>query len=218
MTSERAEKGKKQETTRWKVCSNVKVQVGRDSVVGIATSFELDRSGIEPQWGRDFSHPFRPASRPTQTLVQRVTYLFPGRKADGAWRGVALTTHTYLTPVLKKEYSYTSIPPPGLHGLLWGRNLVLPRYSAWFTIGFESLLHCLQAGPTLCTYVYSQAKFRYVSWGPPPSSSGKTTPQNKKQRCLTVSVVPCTHHYISGPLSNTELFTPHLPRKHQYVK
>ena len=29
---------------------------GRDSVVGIATSYGLDGSGIESWWGRDFRH------------------------------------------------------------------------------------------------------------------------------------------------------------------
>ena len=81
--SERTEKGKKQKMTRCRFCGSVKVQVGRDSVVGRATRYELYHSGIEPQWGRDFSHPFRPASGPKQTPVQRVTYLFPGRKAAG---------------------------------------------------------------------------------------------------------------------------------------
>jgi hypothetical protein len=32
-------------------------------------------------------------------------------------RGVELTTHPHLVPRLKKEYSYTSTPPLGLHGL-----------------------------------------------------------------------------------------------------
>jgi len=31
---------------------------------------------------------------------------------------VALTTHSYLVPRLKKEKSYTSTPPLGLRGLL----------------------------------------------------------------------------------------------------
>jgi hypothetical protein len=32
-------------------------------------------------------------------------------------RGVTLTIHAHLLPRLKKEYSYTSTPPPGLRGL-----------------------------------------------------------------------------------------------------
>jgi len=35
-------------------------------------------------------------------------------------RGVALTTHAHLAPMLKEEYSYTSIPRLGLHGLCQG--------------------------------------------------------------------------------------------------
>jgi hypothetical protein len=46
--------------------------VGRDSVVGIATRYELDGPGIESRWGRDFQHPSRPALGPTQPPVQRV--------------------------------------------------------------------------------------------------------------------------------------------------
>jgi len=49
-------------------------------------------------------------------------------------RGVTLTTHLHLAPRLKKEYSYTSTPPLGLHGLFLGEllkkaglDLELPR-------------------------------------------------------------------------------------------
>jgi len=31
-----------------------------------------------------------------------------------------LTTHPYLAPRLKKEYSYTSTPLLGFHGMFWG--------------------------------------------------------------------------------------------------
>ena len=40
--------------------------VGQDSVVSIATCYELDGQGIETQWGRDFQHLSRPALGPTQ--------------------------------------------------------------------------------------------------------------------------------------------------------
>jgi hypothetical protein len=46
--------------------------VGRYSVFGIATRYELDRPGIESRWERDFQHPSRPALGPTQSLVQWV--------------------------------------------------------------------------------------------------------------------------------------------------
>ena len=46
--------------------------MGRDSSVGIATLYGLDGPGIEPWWGRDFPHPFRPAVGPTQPPIQWV--------------------------------------------------------------------------------------------------------------------------------------------------
>jgi len=39
------------------------------------TAFGLDGPGIESRWGRDFSHPPRPALRPTQPPVQWVPCL-----------------------------------------------------------------------------------------------------------------------------------------------
>jgi hypothetical protein len=46
--------------------------VGRDSSVGIGTRYGLDGPGIERRWGRDFSHPSRPALGPTQPPIQWV--------------------------------------------------------------------------------------------------------------------------------------------------
>jgi hypothetical protein len=46
--------------------------VGRDSVVGIATRYELDGPGIESRWGRDFHLPSIPVLGPTQPPVQWV--------------------------------------------------------------------------------------------------------------------------------------------------
>ena len=45
----------------------------------------LDVRGIESRWGRDFSHPSRPAPNPTQPHLMWVSSLFPGGKAAGAW-------------------------------------------------------------------------------------------------------------------------------------
>jgi hypothetical protein len=56
--------------------------VGRDTVVGIATRYELDGPG----WWRDFLDSSRPAPRPTQPPVQWVPGLFSLCKAAGAWR------------------------------------------------------------------------------------------------------------------------------------
>jgi hypothetical protein len=43
--------------------------VGRDSAVGIATRYRLECPRIESRWGRDFSHPSRPALGPTQPPI-----------------------------------------------------------------------------------------------------------------------------------------------------
>jgi hypothetical protein len=44
----------------------------RDSVVSIATRYELDGPGIESRWWRDFQHPSRPALGSTHFPVQWV--------------------------------------------------------------------------------------------------------------------------------------------------
>ena len=59
--------------------------VGRDSVVDIATSYGLDGPGIESRRGRDFPYPFRLALGPTQLPEQWVPGLFAGDKLAGAW-------------------------------------------------------------------------------------------------------------------------------------
>ena len=63
--------------------------VGRDSSVGIATRHGLDGPGIEPRWGRDFSHPSRMALGPTQSPIQWV----PGLSRGQSGRELPLTTN-----------------------------------------------------------------------------------------------------------------------------
>ena len=58
---------------------------GRDSWVGVMTRYGPDGPRFESQWGRDFSHPSRPALRPTQPPIQWVPGLSRG-KAAGTWR------------------------------------------------------------------------------------------------------------------------------------
>ena len=40
--------------------------VGRDIVVGVATRYGLDGTGIQSRWGRNFPHPSKPPLGPTQ--------------------------------------------------------------------------------------------------------------------------------------------------------
>ena len=84
--------------------------MGRDSSVGIATGYGLDGPGIESRLERDFPHLSRPALGPTQHPVQLVPGLSRGEKSG---RGVTLTAHPLLVPLVMKEYSYTSTPPMG---------------------------------------------------------------------------------------------------------
>ena len=56
---------------------------GRDSVVGIATRYGLDGSGIESRCGRDFPHPSRPALGAYPASCTMGTGSFPGVKRPG---------------------------------------------------------------------------------------------------------------------------------------
>jgi hypothetical protein len=87
--------------------------VGRDSSVGIATTLRAGRSGDRIPVGARFSTPVQtgPGAYPASCTMG--TGSFSGIKRPG--RG--LTNHYHLAPMLKKEYSYTSTPPLGLHGL-----------------------------------------------------------------------------------------------------
>jgi hypothetical protein len=59
---------------------------GWGSSVGIVTCYGLYGPGMESRCGRDFPHLSRSALGLTQLPVQRVTGIFPGRKAAGVWR------------------------------------------------------------------------------------------------------------------------------------
>ena len=69
------------------------------SVVGIATGYGLERSGIESRWGRDFP-PVQtgPGAHPASCTMG--TGSFPGVKCG---RGVLLTTHPILVPRSRKS-------------------------------------------------------------------------------------------------------------------
>ena len=47
--------------------------MGWDSIVGIATHYQLDGPGIESSWGQNILHLSRPALGPTQPPIQWVS-------------------------------------------------------------------------------------------------------------------------------------------------
>ena len=75
--------------------------------------YGLDGPGIESWWERDFTHSSRPALGPTQPPIQWLLGLSPRAKRPG--RGVDHPSH--LAMRLEKDYSYTTNPPLGFHGL-----------------------------------------------------------------------------------------------------
>jgi len=96
---------------------NTTTTVCRDSSVGIATRT------VNPDGGESFrTRPDQPEGPPSlQYNGYRVS--FPGGKAPGC--GVKHPPNT--APMLKKGWSYTSIPPLGLRGLFEGELYLLPR-------------------------------------------------------------------------------------------
>ena len=85
----------------------------RDSSVGTATRYGLDRPGMESRWGMRFSASVQTDPGAHQTSCTMGNFFFFGGKVA---RGVALITHP-LVLGLKEEYSYTSTCRLGLKGL-----------------------------------------------------------------------------------------------------
>jgi hypothetical protein len=73
---------------------------GPGSVVGIAIGYGLDGPGIESRWGARFSSPVQtdPGAHPVSCTIG--TGSFPGVKSG---RGVTLTPHPLLVPLVMKE-------------------------------------------------------------------------------------------------------------------
>jgi hypothetical protein len=114
----------------YEIFKSVYIVPGRPgSVVGIATAYGLDGSGIESRWGRDFPHLSRPALRPAQPPVQWVPGFSPGVRCG---RGVTLTPHPLLVPRSKIELSYTCTLLKGLRGQWKGETYQHITCSTYF--------------------------------------------------------------------------------------
>jgi hypothetical protein len=96
---------------------------GRDSSVGIATGYGLDGLGIESGWGRDFSHPSRPAVGPTQPPVTIGTESSPvvKRPERGAYHS------PLLAPRLRMSRAIPLLPVRVLGACYRANVLLLPR-------------------------------------------------------------------------------------------
>jgi hypothetical protein len=70
------------------------------SVVGIATGYGLDGPGIESRWGARFFGPLQTGSGAQPASCTMGTGFFPGVKNG---RGVTLTHHSLLVPLVMKE-------------------------------------------------------------------------------------------------------------------
>jgi len=74
--------------------------MGRDISVSIATRYGLDGPGIESRWKRDFFAPVQTGPGPHPASCTMGTGSFPGVKSG---RGVTLTPHPILVPLVMKE-------------------------------------------------------------------------------------------------------------------
>jgi hypothetical protein len=83
------------------------INSGPGSVVGIATGYRLDGSGIESRCGRGFPHLSRQALRPTQASCMTGTGPFPGVKSG---RDVTLSPHPLLVQWSWKSRAITLLP------------------------------------------------------------------------------------------------------------
>jgi hypothetical protein len=72
--------------------------VGRDNVVGIATRYGLDRTGIASRWNREFPNPSRTVLGPPNLLYSRYRVSFPSVKRPGL-----VTEHPLLSSSEVKE-------------------------------------------------------------------------------------------------------------------
>jgi len=87
--------------------------MGQDSTFNTETHYTLADLEIKSQWGWDFFAPIQIDPGPSN-LLYKYQVSFLGVKHPG--HGTEHPPHP--VQILRKEYSYTSTPLLGLHGLL----------------------------------------------------------------------------------------------------
>jgi len=112
--------------------------VGRDSSVGIATSYELYGLGIESQWGEIFcTNPDHPRGPPS--LLYNGSRVFPGGKMAGAWRWSSTPSSVEVEERVQLYLYSTS----GLSWPVLGWTLPLPlsrRHAGWMELWLYTFL------------------------------------------------------------------------------
>jgi hypothetical protein len=98
--------------------------VGRDSLVGIATSYWLDGLGIESRWGRDFPRMSRSALGPTHPPIYNGYRVFPGGKTSGVWHWPPIPSSAEVKERVER-YLYFS-PGPSWPAVGWTLLIALP--------------------------------------------------------------------------------------------
>ena len=98
-------------------------------------SYRLDGPGIESRWVVRFSAPVQTGPGAHTASCTMGTGSFPGVNSG---RGVTLTTHPLLVPLVMKEQSYTSTPPMGRNRAC---NGVTVPFSLYLFFPFPSMLH-----------------------------------------------------------------------------
>jgi hypothetical protein len=108
-------------------------------VVGIATGYRLDSSGIKSLWERNFPHPFPGAH--IGPRVKWVTGFFPGSKANGALRWPCTTSSAEV----KERVELYLYSPSGSSWPILQCNLLVPSFYSHLKMTLETTSFGLQS-------------------------------------------------------------------------